>query len=73
MALAAARVRSTSIESREFPELAGRYDVYAVPKIVVNDLYAFTGGLAESQFVEVVLGAIKGSEGPAPEGETTAV
>src|SRR5260370_495011 len=37
MALASPRVRSTSVEAQEFPELARRYEVSAVPKILLNE------------------------------------
>jgi predicted DsbA family dithiol-disulfide isomerase len=62
MASVTHRIRSTSIEAQEFPELAGRYEVRSVPKIVVNDSHAFTGGLPEKQFVEAVLVAVNGTE-----------
>lgn len=55
MAMASPKVRSTSIECREFTELAGQYEVYSVPKMVVNDEYHFVGGLPESEFVDAVL------------------
>ncbi len=67
MAIASHRIRSTSIEAQEFPELSGQYEVYAVPKIVVNDTHSFTGGLPEPQFVEAVLDGTA-SEGPTSEG-----
>ncbi len=54
-------MRSTSIEAREFPELAGKYEVYSVPKIVVNETHSFTGGLPEKQFVEGILAALDGN------------
>lgn len=62
MALASDRIRSISVESNEFPELASRYGVRAVPKIVVNDRFEFTGGLPEQQFVEMILSGLSGGE-----------
>lgn len=50
------------IESNEFPELAGKYDVYSVPKIVVNETFEFTGGYPEPQFVEMVLSGVAEDE-----------
>lgn len=47
------------IEATEFPELADRYQVMAVPKIVVNDRVEFVGALPEQQFVQQVLRAIQ--------------
>ena len=61
MATVSPHVRSTSIEAREFPELAGKYEVYSVPKIVVNETHSFTGGLPEKQFVEGILAALDGN------------
>ena len=37
MAVASSRVRAECIEATEFPEMAQRYAVMAVPKIVIND------------------------------------
>lgn len=55
MALANPLITSTAVESQEFSELAGQYDVYSVPKIVVNETHHFVGGLPEPEFVEAVL------------------
>lgn len=55
MAMTNPLIRSTAVESQEFSELAGRYEVYSVPKIVVNETHHFVGGLPEPQFVEAVL------------------
>ena len=73
MALASDKVRSTSVEAQEFPELSGHYEVRSVPKIVVNDSVAFTGGYPEPQFVDLVLSAVKGDEVASDGGETTDV
>ncbi|MGH2768692.1 MAG: thioredoxin family protein [Actinomycetota bacterium] len=51
---------ATSIEAQEFSGLAGRFGVYAVPKIVVNDTREFTGALSEPAFLDAVLGAPEG-------------
>ena len=58
MALASPRVRSTSVEAQEFPELARRYEVSAVPKIVLNDRVEFMGAAPEPMFLEAVLAAV---------------
>lgn len=71
MALVSGRVRSTSIEAHEFSELAGHYDVYAVPKIIVNDRWQFTGALPEPQFVDTILEAVRGAEPEVSSGEAT--
>jgi alkyl hydroperoxide reductase subunit AhpF len=71
MALANKRVRATAVEAQEFAELSRRYEVYAVPKIVVNDSFEFTGGFPETQFVDLILTGSAG--GDAIEGEKTAI
>jgi predicted DsbA family dithiol-disulfide isomerase len=58
MALASPLVRSTSIEAQEFPDLARRYQVSAVPKIVLNERVEFMGAVPEAVFLEAVLAAV---------------
>lgn len=52
------KIRAEMIESLEFPELAQRYDVMAVPKIVINETTEFEGALPENVFAEYVLSAV---------------
>jgi predicted DsbA family dithiol-disulfide isomerase len=68
MAVASARVRAECIEATQFPELSQRYQVMAVPKIVINDRVAFEGALPETQFLSAVLQAVEGEgqDGEAP-------
>jgi len=47
------------IESLEFPHLANKYQVMAVPKIVINDVISFEGALPEALFLEQVLAAVE--------------
>jgi glutaredoxin-like protein len=49
---------SEMIESTEFPELAEKYDVYAVPKIVINDKVEFEGAVPDNFFANKVLEAL---------------
>lgn len=42
------------VEASEFPELAERYGVYAVPKIVINESTEFVGAQPEGPFVGYV-------------------
>ena len=60
MAVASSRVRAECIEATEFPEMAERYQVMAVPKIVINDRVQFEGALPEPQFLAAVLQAVNG-------------
>ena len=55
LAVAHEQIRSDGIEAIEFPHLANRYRVQAVPKIVINDQVEFEGALPENMFVEYVL------------------
>jgi predicted DsbA family dithiol-disulfide isomerase len=63
MALASPRVRSTAVEAQEFPELARRYEVSAVPKIVLNERVEFMGAVPEPMFLEAVLAAVSDGGG----------
>ncbi|MEM1994947.1 MAG: thioredoxin family protein [Nitrososphaerales archaeon] len=45
------------VESVEFPHLANRYSVMAVPKTVINDKLEFVGALPEEQFIDFVVRA----------------
>jgi len=60
MAIASPKVRAECIEATEFPELARRYQVMAVPKIVINDKVGFEGALPERDFLGAVLQAVDG-------------
>lgn len=51
-------ISADMIESVEFPHLAQRYNVYGVPKTVVNGRHMFEGALPEAEFVDQVLKAI---------------
>jgi hypothetical protein len=55
MALANPAIVSTCIEADEMAMLAGRYDVFMVPKMVVNEHFDFSGALKEVPFVTQVL------------------
>jgi predicted DsbA family dithiol-disulfide isomerase len=59
MAVASTRVTAECIEATQFPELSERYQVSAVPKIVINDRVEFEGALPEPQFLSAVLQAVE--------------
>ena len=63
MAIASPRVTAQCIEANEFPELSQRYQVMAVPKIVINDALQFEGAIPERDFLGAVLRAVDGAEG----------
>jgi hypothetical protein len=63
LAVASPLIRGDCVAANEFPDLAQRYMVMAVPKTVVNDRISFEGALPEAQFVDAVLRAV-GAPGP---------
>jgi len=65
MAVESEYVTADVIEAQEFPDLARRYGVRGVPKIVVNDSVEFVGALPESQYLSYVKAAV------GPDGETS--
>lgn len=59
LAIESDMVRAEVIESSEFPELALKYNVIGVPKVVINDKVDFVGAFNEDLFAEnVLLGTI---------------
>ena len=54
MALESDLVRGDMIEATEFPHLSHRYNVGAVPKVVINDVVEFEGALPENLYLEKV-------------------
>ena len=54
-------VTADVVEAGEFPELAQRYQIYGVPKTVINDRVSFEGALPEERFVGEVLRALDGN------------
>jgi protein-disulfide isomerase len=61
MAVESSRVTADVIEATEFPDLARRYGVRGVPKIVVNETTEFVGALPESQYLAYVRAAVEGN------------
>ena len=59
LAMESEHIRGDMIESTEFPQLANKYGVYAVPKIVINENISFEGALLEKNFLDYVLSALK--------------
>ena len=62
MSIASDRIRSECVEANEFPELSQRYQVMAVPKIVINDRVEFEGAIPERDFVNAVMQAVAAKE-----------
>ena len=68
LAIASPLIRGDCVEANEFPDLAQRYMVMAVPKTVVNDRVSFEGALPETDFVDAVLRAVDGDPTAAEDG-----
>lgn len=50
-------IQADMVESTEFPHLANRFNVYGVPKTVVNETISFEGAVPEEEFLAQVLKA----------------
>lgn len=58
LAIESEMVKADVIESSEFPDLAMKYNVIGVPKIIINETVEFVGAFNEDLFAEhVLLGA----------------
>jgi hypothetical protein len=57
MAVENANVTADTVECMEFSDLAEKFDVSGVPKIVVNDTIQFLGAQPEPVFLKHVLKA----------------
>ncbi len=61
MAVESEHVTGDVIEAMEFPDLARRYGVRGVPKIVINETMEFVGALPEPQYLAHVRAAVEGN------------
>ncbi|MCX7910834.1 MAG: thioredoxin family protein [Endomicrobia bacterium] len=52
-------ITSEMINAQEFPHLANKYGVYAVPKVVINEKVSFEGAVPEDIFLAYVIEATK--------------
>jgi glutaredoxin-like protein len=60
LAIQCDQIKADVIESSEFPDLALKYNVIGVPKVVINDKTDFMGEFNEDLFAEyVLLGTMK--------------
>ena len=48
-------MRADGIEATEFPDLAAKYRVYAVPKTIINEGPYVEGSLPEEFFLDEIL------------------
>ncbi len=56
-------IKADCIESTEFPDLAGKYRVFAVPRTVINGSAFVEGALPEGFFLDEILKTLE--PGPA--------
>ena len=59
LAIESEHITADMVEATEFPQLAIKYDVRGVPRIVVNEETQFEGALPEQLFVDEVLKAVQ--------------
>lgn len=52
-------IQADMVEATEFPQLSNRYNVMAVPKIVINEVISFEGALPEPQYLEQIALALE--------------
>ena len=57
-ALESPRIRADMVESTEFPHLAHKYNVFGVPRIVINENIFIDGAIPEEAFLENLLKAL---------------
>lgn len=53
------KIKSDVVEAGEFPQMAQKYSVMGVPKIVMNERTEVVGAVPEAQFLALVLQAAK--------------
>ena len=54
MAMESELITADVVEAGEFPDIAQKYQVYAVPKIVFNDAVSFEGNRPQEAFVSAI-------------------
>lgn len=60
VALENRNIKTNVIEVIEFPELGEKYNVFGVPKTVINENIEFEGAVPEAYFIDNIEKAIKG-------------
>ena len=58
MAIESEKVRADMVMANEFPDMATRYSVMAVPKVVINEETSFEGAIPEEDFLSFVRQAV---------------
>lgn len=58
-AMASENIRADMVEVSEFPNMAVKYNVSGVPKIIINENTSFTGAQPEKAYLQYVLSALE--------------
>jgi predicted DsbA family dithiol-disulfide isomerase len=61
LAIANPHITASVIEANEYPDLAQRYQVYGVPRTVINEKDAIEGAVPAGQLIDKVITAGKKS------------
>jgi predicted DsbA family dithiol-disulfide isomerase len=69
MAIESPNITAVAVEATEFPDLARRYRISAVPKTVVNEDVEILGALPPDMFIDQTLAALSPAPGE-PEQKT---
>jgi glutaredoxin-like protein len=56
-AMYSGRIKADMVEVSEFPDLAKKYQVMSVPKVVINENIDFVGALGDREYLEKILEA----------------
>jgi hypothetical protein len=49
---------SDMVEIAEFPDIAEKYNIQGVPKIIINDIPVIVGEMPEADFAQEILKAV---------------
>ena len=49
---------SDMVELAEFPDIAEKYNIQGVPRIVINDTHVIVGDMPEADFAQEILKAV---------------
>jgi predicted DsbA family dithiol-disulfide isomerase len=60
LALQSPWIRADMVEATEFPHLANRYQVYGVPRTVINETIHIEGAVPESMLMSELLKVLDG-------------
>ena len=53
-------IRADAVEATEFPHLANKYEVFGVPRTVINETIHIEGAVPEAMLVNELLKALDG-------------